>query len=231
MRQEPVSNDGPEIVESDKDRVIQVIEEDERYRNFLAYVSEGNDTEVEQKIQYWRTELQAKPEADKGQMRVLECGIRWAIEQKQRRQDGREQRRQGEQGQSKRGKQVRFGEEEQLEETREESTDELEVTGRSAEVQTGRGSAGLVRGRDVGRTRPAGKAEERVTEERVNMKAKEGDLAAKENSKRRGRKRRNGCEWRQTWRRVAHTPRPCRIQERTRWRKVSNSAMRKRKRF
>ena len=147
-RQEAVSNNGPEIVESEKDRVIQVIEEDERYRNFLAYVSEGNDTEVEQKIQYWRTELQAKPEADKGQMTVMEFGIRWAIEQKQRRQDGREQRRQGEQGQSKRGKQVRFGEEEQLEETRAESTDELEVTGRSAEVQTGRGSAGLVRGRD-----------------------------------------------------------------------------------
>ena len=74
-RQEPVSNDGAVIVESAKDRVIQVIEEDERYRKFMAYVSEGNDTEVEQKIQYWKTELQAKPEADKGQMRVLECGM------------------------------------------------------------------------------------------------------------------------------------------------------------
>ena len=44
-------------------------------------------------------------------------------------------------------------------------------------------------GRDErrGRTRPAGKAKERVTEERVSMKAKEEDLAAKENSKRRGR--------------------------------------------
>ena len=44
--------------------------------------------------------------------------------------------------------------------------------------------------RGVGRTRPTGKAKERVTEERVNMKAKEEDLAAKENSKRRERKRR-----------------------------------------
>ena len=40
--------------------------------------------------------------------------------------------------------------------------------------------------RGGGRTRPAGKAKERVTEERVSMKAKEEDLAAKENSKRRG---------------------------------------------
>ena len=33
---------------------------------------------------------------------------------------------------------------------------------------------------------PTGKAKEKVTEERVNMKAKEEDLATKENSKRRG---------------------------------------------
>ena len=37
---------------------------------------------------------------------------------------------------------------------------------------------GEVRG--VGRTRPEGKAQERVTEERMSMKAKEEDLAAKE---------------------------------------------------
>ena len=43
--------------------------------------------------------------------------------------------------------------------------------------------------RGVGRTRPAGKAKEKVTEDRVSMKAKEEDLAAKENSKRRGRKK------------------------------------------
>ena len=102
-----------------------------------------DDTEVEQ----------AEPGADKGQMKVLECGIRWVVEARRKGRGGeQEQRRQGEQGensgqeQNKQGKQVRFGEEEQLEGTRAESTDEPEVTCGSAEVQTGRGSAGLVRG-------------------------------------------------------------------------------------
>ena len=59
------------------------------------------------------------------------------------------------------------------------------MTGRLAEVRTGRGSAGLVRGemRGVGRTRPTGKAKERVTEERVSMKAKEEALEGKEQSR------------------------------------------------
>ena len=75
-------------------------------------------------------------------------------EQKERRQEQGEQRRLAAQEhntgqeQSKQGKQVRFGEEEQLGETRAESTDEPEVTGRTTEVRTGRGSAGLVRGGD-----------------------------------------------------------------------------------
>ena len=84
-------------------------------------------------------------------------------------------------------------------------------------------SEGEMRG--VGRTRP-GKAKERVTEERVNIKAKEED-SAKEDSKRRGRERRSGYEWRQTWGLVAHTPKPVG----SRRRKVSKSAMKKRKRF
>ena len=46
-------------------------------------------------------------------------------------------------------------------------------------------SEGKTRG--ARRTRPAGKAKEKVTKERVNMKAKEEDLATKENSKRRER--------------------------------------------
>ena len=37
--------------------------------------------------------------------------------------------------------------------------------------------------RGVGRTRPTGKAKERVTEERVNMKAKEEELEEKEHSR------------------------------------------------
>ena len=100
--------------------------------------------------------------------------MRWAVEarkrgrgaeQEQRRQEEQRQRWHEEQGQNtgqeqgKKSKQVRFGEEEQTKETRAESTDELvktgventgepEVMGRTTEVRTGRGSTGLVRGRD-----------------------------------------------------------------------------------
>ena len=107
-RQEPVSSEGPVIFESEKDKLIQAIEEDERYQNFLAYVSEGNDIEVEQKMQHWKTEWQAKPGADKGQMKVLECGIRWAVEARRKgRGDEQEQRRQGEQEQRRQGQQAK----------------------------------------------------------------------------------------------------------------------------
>ena len=74
----------------------------------------------------------------------------------QEQEDQRQQAKQGQnarQDQSKQGEQVRFGDEEQFEETRAESTDEHKATDGLAEVQTGRGNAGLVRGemRDVGR--------------------------------------------------------------------------------
>ena len=36
---------------------------------------------------------------------------------------------------------------------------------------------------DIGRSRPTGKAKEKVTEERVNMKAKEEELEGKEQSR------------------------------------------------
>ena len=78
---------------------------------------------------------------------------------------------------------MRFGEEQQLEKTGAENAGEPEVMCRTTEVRTGRGNAGLVRGemRGVERTGP-GKVKERVTEERVNMKAKE-ELEAKEDSR------------------------------------------------
>ena len=209
---------GSAIRECDKDATIRMIEESEGYRKIAKMISEGRDEEYG--MQCFKAELDEKSGLDEGQMKVLECGIRWAVEarrkgrdeqQEQRRQDEQEQRRRGEQGQNtgqEQGKQVRFGQEEQQEETRAENTGEPEVTGRTTAVRTGRGGAGFVRGdlRGVGRTRPAGKAKEQVTEERVSTKAKEEDLATKENSKRRGRKRRNGSEWRQSWELLAHTP-------------------------
>ena len=106
-------------------------------------------------MQHWATALQARAGLDKGHMSVMECGLRGAVGARTKgRRDEQEQWRQGEQGQrpgkeqSKQGKQVRFGEEEQLRETRAKSTDESEVMGRLAEVRTGRGSSGLVRGGD-----------------------------------------------------------------------------------
>ena len=65
--------------------------------------------------------------------------------------DQQKQQRQEEQEQTTRqehGKKVRFGEEERSEETKVESTDEPEVMSRFAEVRRGRGSDGLVRGRE-----------------------------------------------------------------------------------
>ena len=73
--------------------------------------------------------------------------------------------------------------------------------------------------RDVGRTKSAGKAKERVMQERVSMNAKEEKSDAKENNTRRRRgetktteKDTNWAEWRLTWGPVAHTPRPYQTQ-------------------
>ena len=106
-------------------------------------------------MQCFKAELHEKSGLDEDQMKVLECGIRWAVEARRKGRDKQqEQRRQAKQGekteqeQSKQGKQVRFGEEQQLGKTGAENTGEPEVMGRTIEVRTGRGSTGLVRGGD-----------------------------------------------------------------------------------
>ena len=151
--QEPVSSEGLAILESEKEAVIRMLEENEEYRKIVKMFSEGSDEEYG--IQYFTTELCEKSGLDASQMKVLECGLRWAVEarrkkscEEKRQQEQEEQRRQARQEQSEQGKQVRFGDEEQFEETRAESTDEQKVTDGLAEVRTGRGSAGLVRGGD-----------------------------------------------------------------------------------
>ena len=150
--QEPVRNEGPAILESEKEAVIQMLEETEEYRKIVEEVSGGSDVDVEWKMRYWASKLRERPGAD-----ILECGLRWAVEarrkemgEEKRQQEQEEQRRRqnARQEESKQGKQVRFGDEEQFEETRAESTDEQKVTDGLAEVRTGRGSAGLVRGGD-----------------------------------------------------------------------------------
>ena len=158
MRQEPLKNEGPAILESEKEAVIRMLEETEEYRKIVEDVSGGSDVDVERKMRHWARILQERPRGD-----VLECGLRWAVEarrkgrdkqQEQRRRGEQEQRRQAEQGRnteqehSKQGKQVRFGEEQQLGKTGAENAGEPEVMDITTEVRTGRGSTGLVRGGD-----------------------------------------------------------------------------------
>ena len=150
MKQEPLKNEGPAILESEKEAVIRMLEETEEYRKIVDDVSGGSDVDMEWKMRYWASKLRERPGAD-----ILECGLRWAVEARRKGRDKQEeQRRQAKQGekteqeQSKQGKQVRFGEEQQLRKTGAENAGEPEVMDITTEVRTGRGSTGLVRGRD-----------------------------------------------------------------------------------
>ena len=128
-RQEPLKSEGPAILESDKDAVIRMLEENEHSRKIVDDMSGESDIEVKRKMQHWETTLQAGVGLDEGQMKVMECGFRWAVEaRRQGRDEQQEQRRQAQQGQeqSKQGKQVRFGEEQQLEKTEAENAGEQE---------------------------------------------------------------------------------------------------------
>ena len=109
-RQEPVRNGSPAILESEKEAVIQMLEETEEKRTIVEKVSRGSDVDVEWKMRYWASKLQERPGGD-----VLECGLRWAVEarrkkrgEEKRQQEQEEQRRQARQEQNKQGKQVRF---------------------------------------------------------------------------------------------------------------------------
>ena len=63
-----------------RNAVIRMLGETEEYRKIVEDVSRGSDIEVERNMQYWVTALQARAGVDKGQMRVMECGLRWAVE-------------------------------------------------------------------------------------------------------------------------------------------------------
>ena len=121
---------------------------------------------------------------NKEQFEHLESGVWQAVEARRKGRDKQqEQRRQAKQGerteqeQSKQGKQVQFGE------AGEDGSGKRRRTrcdyGQAEEVQ----ASSKVEMRGIGRTRPAGKAKGKVTEEKANMKAKEEDLAAKDSSR------------------------------------------------
>ena len=158
-RQEPLKSEGPTILESDKDAVSEN--------------RGGSDIEVERKMQHWAKALQARAGVDKGHMRVMECGLRWAVEARRRgRREEEEQRRLAEQRQnigqeqSKQGKQVRFGDKEQLEgDVQRQSYGQIEEVQASSEGEM-RGGKGKGDGRK-------GEHEGKEDEDREQDKEKE----------------------------------------------------------
>ena len=118
-----------EMTKDQKDALIQTIERNEGYRRLITTISEAEDWEYT--IQCFRKQLQEKSEIGEERAKVMEWGMRWAVEARKRRRDE-------EQGQS-------MGQEE---DKKAESTDELKMMSRSEEVRTGRGSACLVQRTD-----------------------------------------------------------------------------------
>ena len=115
-------------------------------KSWVEFWSKESDNEVGQRIENWMSVLQGLKEVDVERANIWKCRMRWAVEARRKERGEQEQNTGQEQG--KQGKHVRFGQEQQQEETIAESTDEPEVTRRLTEMQTGRGSSGLVRGRD-----------------------------------------------------------------------------------
>ena len=134
-----------EMTNDQKDALIQTIERNEGYRRLITTISEAEDWEY--KIQRFGKQLQEKSEIGEERAKVMEWGMRWAVEARKRRRDEEQGQSVG-QEEDKKDKQVHFGEEERLEETQAESTDELKMMSRSEEVRTGRGSACLVQRTD-----------------------------------------------------------------------------------
>ena len=118
-----------EMTKDQKDALVQTIERNEGYRRLITTISEAEDWEC--RIQRFGKQLQEKSEIGEERAKVMEWGMRWAVEARKRRRDE-------EQEQSMR----------QEEDKKAESTDELKMMSRSEEVRTGRGSACLVQRTD-----------------------------------------------------------------------------------
>ena len=133
------------------DEARKWFEEHQEYLKILDCTSEETEEEVQQKVQNYLACMQKVSWMTKEEFEHLEKLVRQMVETRRNGMDeDQDQRRQAQQGQeqSKQGKQVRFGDEQQLGKTRAENVGEPEVMGRTTEVRTGRGSAGLARGGD-----------------------------------------------------------------------------------
>ena len=127
---------------------MRMIEENEGYRIIVKMISEASGEEYG--MQCFKAELLEKSGLADHQGVGMWNQVAVKAMRKGKSED-QGQRRQGEQGQNsgqEQGKQVRFGDDELFEDTRAESTNELKETDGLAELRTGRGSAGFVRGRD-----------------------------------------------------------------------------------
>ena len=58
MKQETLKNEGPAILESEKEAVIRMLEETEEYRKIVEDVSGGSDVDVKRKMRHWARKLQ-----------------------------------------------------------------------------------------------------------------------------------------------------------------------------
>ena len=133
------------------DEARRRLEENEEYLKIIECTSEGNEGEMQQKVQNYLAHIQKVSWMTKEQFEHLEKGVWQVVEARRKGMDeDQEQRRQAQQGQeqSKQGKHVRFGDEQQLGKTGAENAGEPEVMRKTTEVRTGRGSTGLVRGGD-----------------------------------------------------------------------------------
>ena len=74
-----VTSGGGRHKDKNKDAVIRMIEESEGYRKIVKMISEGSDEEYG--MQCFRAELREKSGLDENHMKVLECGVRWALKQ------------------------------------------------------------------------------------------------------------------------------------------------------
>ena len=77
--QKSVSNEGPAILESEKEAIFWMWEEIAGSRKFIEVIPEGSDVEMEQALQSYRTAGREVLGWDQGQADMMECGLRWAV--------------------------------------------------------------------------------------------------------------------------------------------------------
>ena len=166
------SDEGPEMMHMDE--AMRRLEENEEYQKNIECVSEGSEGEVQQKVQNYLAHMQKVSWMNKEQFEHLESGVcrplkrgekemerskstggRTSKNRGNRRNGGRNRGRNGRARAKHRtgAKQARqasaVGRQRTVgRDASGEHGNEPEVTGRTTEVRTGRGSAGLVRGRD-----------------------------------------------------------------------------------